>query len=71
MTGYKPWHKSDEKTVRRAVDAGEPYQRCDCCGGWLPPREAWEELRQTGRGPDCDGTVDRSGNCRAFADVMP
>jgi hypothetical protein len=66
----KNWLASDKKAVQKAIAAGESCERCNCCGGDLPPYEVWEELRASGRGPDCDGTVDSSGNCRAFADVM-
>lgn len=64
------WLKTDRKDVHRAIAAGEPVETCSCCGGALPPYQVWEKLRQTGRGPDCDGAVDSDGNCRAFAGVM-
>jgi hypothetical protein len=70
MTKTKQWLKADEKLVSKAIRNGEPREVCDCCGGYLPPIDVWETLRATGRGPDCDGSMDGNGNCRAFGEIM-
>ena len=48
----------------RKIQAAEKTQTCSCCGGYLPEPTIWEANRY--RAGDCDGSVSRSGRCRAY-----
>ena len=70
MMKVKKWRQSDREVVQRAIANGKPLMVCGCCGGRLPPLEAWRKLRELGRGPDCTGSVTMRGDCHAFAELM-
>lgn len=57
------------RMVAAAVRSGETNERCDCCGGALPPESAYEEARSWSvDSGDCDGSIQsRNGHCRAFS----
>jgi hypothetical protein len=61
MTGNRPARDRDESGDEKMT------KTCQCCGGSLPSQYVWEFARDNVRG-ECAGSVDSSGQCRAFND---